>query len=472
MAHKKAIGTNEMVDHLEMEPGYLDSTEQRTASERRVVQLRLLWGHRRLLARATGLGLLAFTLIAFLIPNRYVSTTRLMPPDQNASRGIGLIAALAGRETSGAMGLGDVATDVLGLKGSGALFVGILKSRTVQDDLISKFNLRKVYHVRRWEDARAELQDNTGIDEDRKSGIIAVSVTDKSGQRAAAMADEYVKELDFVVTRLNTSSAHREREFLEGRLVEVKQDLETAEKDFSQFASKNTAIDIPAQGKAMIESAAALEGQLVATQTELEGLRQIYTDSNVRVRAAQARVDELRRQLEKLGGKSDTDDAVNERTDQLMYPTIRKLPLLGVDYADLFRRTRIQEAVFETLTREYELAKVEEVKETPSVKVLDPANIPEEKKYPRRLWIILGGTLFSLLGGAAWVFAGTKWNQIDPADPGKILAQEVVESIKLHVSPPSTNGSPKNLAKWRFWQGTQETEDPDSTSAAKKRLSE
>src|ERR1700730_1281294 len=105
-----------------------------------------------------------------------------------------------------------------------------------------------------------------------------------------------------MVTTLNTSSAHKERIFLEERLVQVQQGLEDAEKDFSQFASKNSAIDVKEQGRAMIGATAELEGQLIAAQTELEGLRQIYTSNNVRVRSAQARIDEYRRQLQKLGG--------------------------------------------------------------------------------------------------------------------------------------------------------------------------
>src|SRR5260370_10098197 len=107
----------------------------------------------------------------------------------------------------------------------------------------------------------------------------------------------YVEELNRLVAELSTSSARRERIFLEERLRTVNQDLEAAEKDFSQFSSKNTAIDIKEQGKAMVEAAATLQGQYIAAQSELQGLKQIYTDNNVRVRAVQARINELKRQL-------------------------------------------------------------------------------------------------------------------------------------------------------------------------------
>ena len=152
-------------------------------------------------------------LIAFLIPKRYQSTTRLMPPDQPSSS----MAMLAAASGSSRIGLGSLAGDLLGLKSSGALFIGILESRTVQDDLISSSSLRKIYGVAHMEDARRSWA-KTRISEDRKSGIITIEVTDNDPKRAAAMAEAYVEELNRVVAQLNTSSAHRERIFLEDRL--------------------------------------------------------------------------------------------------------------------------------------------------------------------------------------------------------------------------------------------------------------
>src|SRR5216684_1981488 len=238
-----------------------------------VARLRLLWEHRRVLARVVLYGLLASTLIAFLLPARYESTVRLMPPD-NAQTGSLAMAAAA--LSGGAGGLGSIASDVLGLKSTSDIFVGILTSRTVQDQLVRQFDLRKLYGDRRMEDARKDLAERTSISVDRKSQIITLIVTDHDAKRAAAMAQAYIEELNRLVAELSTSSARRERVFLEDRLKAVNQDLEAAEKDFSQFASKNTAIDIKEQGKAMVEAAATLQGQYIAAQSELEGLKQIY----------------------------------------------------------------------------------------------------------------------------------------------------------------------------------------------------
>ena len=300
--------------------------------------------------------------------------------------------------------------------------------------------MQKVYGTSRIENAREILAQHTNISQDRKSGIITIEVTDKSPQRAANLAQLYVAELNQVVTSLNTSSAHKERVFLAERLDEVKQSLESAENDFSQFASKNTAIDIQEQGKAMLQAGAALEGQLIATQTELEGLRQLYTDNNIRVRETQARLDELRRQLQKISGNAGAGSGKADDDPSSPYPSMRRLPLLGVRYADLYRRMKIQEAVFDTLTQQYELARVEEAKETPSVQVLDPADVPDQKSYPQRWIIVLVGTLMSFAFGVVWILGDQSWEVLDPTDPRKLLALEVFHTAKAVFPWARKNG--------------------------------
>src|ERR1700721_672723 len=199
-----------------------------------------------------------------------------MPPDSHSGEGLSLLAGLAGGKQSDSLGL--LAGDLLGMKTTGALFVGVLKSRTALDRIVDRYDLKKVYGEKLELKAREKLADRTEISEERKSGIIRVTVTDRDPKRAAAIAGSYVDELDTLMAQLTTSSAHRERMFLEQRLAGVNRDLETAEKEFSQFASKNATLDITEQGKAMVMAAATRGGQLIATQSELEGLKQIYTD--------------------------------------------------------------------------------------------------------------------------------------------------------------------------------------------------
>jgi hypothetical protein len=107
--------------------------------------------------------------------------------------------------------------------------------------------------------------------------------------------------------------------------------------------------------------------------------------------------------------------------------------LLGVTFADLYRRTRVQETVFETLTGQYELAKVQEAKEIPSVKILDPASIPQKKSFPPRTLVTIMGTSFAFALGILWTLGAARWETVDPTNPGKILAQQVWHGIALPI---------------------------------------
>jgi uncharacterized protein involved in exopolysaccharide biosynthesis len=415
-----------------------ETAEQRSSI---LVYLRLLWNHRRMLLLVSLYALLASTAIALLIPARYKSTARLMPPD-NQSNFSGLGAMAAAATSLNEDGLQGIASDFLGLKSTSDIFVGVLGSRTVQDDLIQRFNLKSIYRDKHMEDARTDLTAHTDISVDRKSQIIEITVTDQSPQRATAMCQAYVEELNRLVVQLSTSAAHRERVFLEGRLQDVNRDLEAAEKDFSHFASKNTAIDVKEQGKAMVDAAAVLQGQLIAAESELEGLRQIYTDNNARVRSLRARVDELKLQLDKIAGKGEDISASSDDQQQdSSYPSIRRLPLLGVTYADLYRQTQIQETVLKTLTKEYELAKVQEAKEIPTVKVLDPASVPDKRSFPPRLLVILLGTFFSFSLGVIYVVESANWKAMDPKDPKKQFATEIWVGVKARAPWIAKNGA-------------------------------
>jgi uncharacterized protein involved in exopolysaccharide biosynthesis len=437
--------------------------EEMASEDRRAWQadrLRLLWDHRRLIARATAIGLLASALIAFLIPKSYTSSAQLMPPDSQSNSGIAMMAALAAK---GAGGLGSMAADLLGLNSTGALFVGILRSDTAQTRLVEQFDLKKVYGVRLEQDARAELDQRTIISEDRKSGIISISVTDRSPERAEALTRAYVDQLNSLIAELSTSSAHRERVFLEDRLKLAKLDLDDASNGLAQFSSQNSTLDIQTMGKAALEAAGTLAGELIVAQSELEGLRQIYADSNPRVRSLNARVGELRKELEKLGGSKTPaagadasgdpgtpagsnpppESGQSARSGQsidMPYPSLRKLPLLGVKYADYYRRAKIQETVYELLTQQYELAKIQEAKETPSVKELDRPKIAEKKSAPPRLLITVLGGFLVFCGAIAWVIGLATFQASDPQDPRTVLAREVVSTLQAKIPWIARNG--------------------------------
>jgi capsule polysaccharide export protein KpsE/RkpR len=193
---------------------------------------------------------------------------------------------------------------------------------------------------------------------------------------------------------------------------------------------------------------------MIAAQSQLEGLRQIYTDGNPRVQSLSARVSELRKQLERLSGanRGTEERAAPGSPGGLPYPSIQNLPLLGVKYADYYRRSKIEETVYELLTEQYELAKVEEAKETPTVKVLDPAKPPERKSFPPRLTIMFVGTSLCVIFASLWVFIKARWEEMDSGDSRKDLAQEIFDSVNASMPWSSANSSRFHAVSHRLWQ--------------------
>lgn len=401
--------------------------------DRLLYVMQLLSGNWRLI-RKIALWAAALTLIfALLTPNTYRSTTRLMPPeDQSGTKAnLAMMAGMASKATgSGGSDLGMLAGDLLGSHTSGDLFVGILHSRTAQENIVDQFDLTSAYgipwlHLRvQRDDACKRLEMSTETSQERKSGIISISVTDNDPRRAAALADGYVDQLNRLLATVSTSAAGRERQFLERRLTEVKKDLDESVAQLSQFSSKNTTFDPVVQGKATVEAVAALEGELIAAQSQLSGLQTIYTAENMRVRSLQARVTELRKQLDALSGRTGEGSSIpslDASDSPLPFPSLRQLPLLGAKYADLFRRAKIQETVYQVLTQQYEMAKVQEAKEIPTVRVLDHPEVPLRKWGPHRGLLTLMGGVAGLLLGCLLVIGNDKWERWDVNDPRKVF---------------------------------------------------
>jgi uncharacterized protein involved in exopolysaccharide biosynthesis len=436
---------------VEAEPQPIEITPAVRAvrRDRPIEQLHLLWIERRFLWRALWVTVLLTSVVSLLLPNRYTSVTRLMPPESQSTAGMAIMAALAGGGTGGGHAAGALPasiSELLGGKTSGELFIAILHSDSVQNALINRFDLRKVYWDSYYDTTRKDLTRFTDITQDRKSGVIKIEVTDRDRQRAARMAQAYIDELDRSVMQLSTSAARRERIFLEERLKTAKQELETDERLFSEFASKNATLDVPEQAKAMVTSAAVLEGQIIAAKSELQGLEQIYTPQNIRVRSLHERIAELERQLQRLGGSAgpQAQEGAEAGSSSNVYPAIRQLPILAVPWADLYREVKVHETVYQLLTQEYELARVQEAKEIPTVRVLDPPEVAERKSSPHRAIMVLIAGLLSLVLASVWIIGAQRWRQVDPSSPTKQLIQEVGAHLmfKLRVAGNRSGAAP------------------------------
>jgi len=393
-----------------------------------LVNSALLWAHRRALVRVVAIALVISAVIAFSLPKQYESVARLMPPEQSGSGGA-LLAALASRSLGGLAGFSGLAGSLLGERTSGALFMDLLRSRTVSDRLIDRFNLQQVYHKRYRIDTVKYLAKHTSIVDDKKSGVITLTFTDTDPERARALAQGYLEELNRIITTSNVSSAHREREFIEKRLVSVQEELQSAQKALSEFSSVNTTLDIKEQTHAMVDVAAKLQGELIVAQSELESLEQIYGAENVRVRVAKARIAGLQQEVVKINGSSAEGlqgfVPGSSKVGADAYPSLRQLPRLAVPYANLYRRVRIHETVYELLSQQYEMARIEEAKDTPVVNVLDAPLVPEKKSFPPRLIVMLVLTFFAFMAASMFIILRNLWMRVSSSDPRKEFANEV-----------------------------------------------
>jgi uncharacterized protein involved in exopolysaccharide biosynthesis len=423
--------------HPELEKRYSPPSPE--PDDKKGEKLWVLWRSRRFLWGVTWKTLIASIILAFLVPSHYKSAVRFVPGENSSTSGsssmMGLMSKALGNENS-SMGFGLDAASLLGAKTPGAFYVEVLKSRSVQDRLINRFDLRARYGKSTYFEARKKLAKFTEIEEDKKSGVITLTVTDYEPKMAAQIANAYVDELNRLAVDLNTSSAHRERQFLEERLATARQDLARASAALSQFTTKNSMVDPQNEGRAVMDAAARMQGELIASETELKGLQQIYSDDNVRVRTLKARMAELQSQLRKLVGQGN-DPAAQDSVGggwSAPYPSMHTLPGLGSRYADLYREAKIQEAVYAFVTQQFEMAKIQEAKELPIVRVMDAGVAPEKRSSPIHSLIVSGSVFGAFLLACLWVVGKYRWQQIPVDDSYRLLAADVAGEFRSAVA--------------------------------------
>jgi uncharacterized protein involved in exopolysaccharide biosynthesis len=418
--------------HPELEKRY--SPPAPDPEDKKGEKLWALWRSRRFIWGVAWKTLLASIVLAFAIPAHYKSSVRFVPAENSSGAGsssmMGLLSKAIGGNDNSSMGFGLDAASLLGAKTPGAFYVEVLKSRSVQDRLINRFDLRARYGKDTYFEARKKLTSFTDIEEDKKSGVISLTVTDYEPKIAAQIANAYIAELNRLAVDLNTSSAHRERQFLGERLATAKQDLSRASASLSQFTSKNSMVDPQNEGRAVMDAAARMQGELIASETELKGLQQIYSDDNIRVRTLKARMAELRSQLRKLVGPEGEAAGAGTIDFSAPYPSMHTLPGLGSRYADLYREAKIQEAVYAFVTQQYEMAKIQEAKELPIVRVMDAGVEPEKRSSPIRSLIVGGSVVGAIFLACLWVMGKNRWEQVPADDSYRLLAADVAGEVR------------------------------------------
>jgi uncharacterized protein involved in exopolysaccharide biosynthesis len=330
-----------------------------------------------------GITIMAFVLavvVSLLLPKSYQATALVLPP----ANGGGALNSLLGQ-----FGGGNSLADLIPSQGNGPeLYVRLLGTEIVKNEIIDRFNLLQEEDGATREGLYKLLDRKTTIEADRRAGIISISVEDRDPEQAAAMANVYTTSLGELVARLSSDSAGMERIFLEKRLKEEKAALAQAEEALKVFQSQNKALDVGEQGKASIEGVARLRAELAEQEVRLATYRQSMTEANPEVLTIRSTIEQLRHQVDDLeGGGNGESSAI---------PSVGAVPDLGQQYGRLLRNLKIRENVVELLTRQYEIANLGELKDVSGVKVVQKAQVPEQKFKPRRTRIVLLTTYAAL----------------------------------------------------------------------------
>src|SRR6266852_3560544 len=345
--------------------------------------------HKRIVLGVPFVAAIAAAIISLLLPNIYTGTTKILPPQQSASAASALL-----NQLGGAFGglLGAAGGTALGVRNPNDLYVGMLKSRTIADNVISRFELGKVYDEDRLSDVRKRLEKETTISASR-DGIITVEVDDQDPKRAADLANAYVDELKKLTKVLAVTEASQRRLFFEQQLVQAKDNLTAAEIAARQGLQKGGLTQADAQGRSIIEVTARLRAQISVKEVQLGAMRAFATEGNPELQRTQQELEALRRELGRIEGSSQSPAGKADSVGNTGLDNLGRL--LNVKYYE-FR--------YELPAKQYELAKIDEAKDVVVIQVMDQAIEPDRRSKPRRSLIVLLSTLLALFVSILWAF--------------------------------------------------------------------
>lgn len=329
--------------------------------------------------------------------NIYTATAKLLPPQKESGGGLSALLSQAGGLASLAGGMG--------IGGSTDLYIGILKSRSVADAVVKRLDLQREFKSKTPEDARKTLEGAVKF-QAGKDGIISISADSRDPAKAALLANTFVDELSRRSVQLNLTKAGTERVFLEKRLEVAKRDLQNAENDMKTFQEKHKTIKADSQATATIGGIAQLKAELAMKEVQLAGLRSTMTDENSQVKTLMSAIANIKSQINTMSGSGGND----------FIPSAGNLPGLGIDYVRKLRELKIQEAIFEQLSKQYEVAKLNEAKDSSSLQVLDEAVAPLHKSKPKRSMIVILSTVTAFFISIFIIFIQEYLSKLPPED--------------------------------------------------------
>lgn len=414
-----------------MEPIYTPSIDQQRrpsevlSKKRHTLELLLILVKQRRLIAGCSLGAALLTaLIVFIVSPTYTSTAVILPPQQNSSLSAALLGQLG---MLSSLNLGGMEGG-LSLRSSQETYIGVLNSRTVADELINKFHLTQVYNTTNPISTWKALSRHTHIEATRGS-LIRISVEDHDPQRAADMANGYVDALYRQNKRLALTEAAQRRVFFEQQLAEEKPLLNDAEASLEQMQEKTGILELGSQTALALRTIAQLSAEITSREVQLQSLRTIATGENSVVHNLETQIEALREQRDKL--QKGSNSGLSE--DSLL-PT-SKVPQAGLEYLRKVRDLRYHEALNELLSKQYEIARVDEAKSPPLIQVVDHAIPVRKKTWPPRLLLILLALVLFFFVGCGVALLHESWSNAATLPENARLITEIRAELRAKFRP-------------------------------------
>jgi uncharacterized protein involved in exopolysaccharide biosynthesis len=379
--NRRGEGFPVLIDAQQPAAGTLTTLTHAPSSLPLLVQIALR--QKRLILLASLVIVALGAAVALLLPRRYTATVVILPPQQSGSSTAAMLAQLGNMGALASMGGG------LSIKNPNDLQVSLLRSQTIEDTMAERFQLQSLYHRRYLSTTRVQWERHTAIDNGLKDGLLRLSVTDSDPRRAAELATGWVEEYRRMTATLAITEAAQRRLFFERERDTARDELTRAEDDLKQTEQRTGVIEVDSQARAMIASAAVLRAQVDAKQIEIRGMHEFAAGQNPDLRRAEQELSGMEAQLSTMNAAADRSQG------DLSMPS-GKITQNGLDYARAMREMKYREAVYELMTREYEVARVDEAREGALVQVVDPALTPDRPNSAYRIWIAIAALLCAL----------------------------------------------------------------------------
>jgi uncharacterized protein involved in exopolysaccharide biosynthesis len=370
--------------------------------------LNLLRDGKKQIGVATVLGTVIAAAVAFLSPNWYEAQLSVVP---TASKSGGLANALTA----------DLPIDLNVGAGAGSAdaerIQAVLKSRSVSDAVIAKFDLRSRYNERYLEAARKALWRHCQTKIDKKPAVVTLSCEDKDPQMAQAITAFFGDVGRDSFRRISTTSAGEERRFLEKRVAEAKHDVVMAAQTLRDFQETYHLVDLGEQSKAVVSAIASLKGELISKQLQLSYLSGFSSSDETTAVQLRKQIGIMEGRLKSMEDSNEDPPDIGSKTSGPLrkpstpglFPPAMRVPNLRFQLEQLYREVKVQETIFLLLTQRFEMARVNEARDTSAFQILDEAVTPTYKSRPKRSLFLAGGLLLGMLIGCTLALLRPRW---------------------------------------------------------------